>query len=176
MNLTRRTFCLAALTLPVAGCATRPSSPAEGNLPITLVTAFRGRTVGKGLFSVPITGLQRRFRADLVGSVRGNTLTIVEDFFFDDGEIDRLTWRFQRTGPGTWTGRREYTVGLAHVVENDREIRLDYTADVRSRGQITRLGFSDVIYRRADGVVINEAVVTKSSIPIGSVRFELRRA
>ncbi len=58
-------------------------------------------------------------------------------------------------GLGTWTGRREDTVGEATVTETGTEIRLEYVADVRSRGQVTRLGFADVIYRRAEGVVVN---------------------
>ncbi len=174
--LDRRHFALSSLALLSAGCATRPGSPAGNLRSITLVDAFRGRTVGRGLFRVPIAGVERRFRANLVGTLRGDRLTIVEDFFFDDGETDRLTWRFQRTGNASWTGRREDTVGEATVTETGREVRLDYVADVRSRGQVTRLGFSDVIYRRADGVVVNEAVVTKAGLPIGYVLFELRRA
>lgn len=171
----RRLLLLGVGSLALSGCAARPPSPAQATLPLTLVEAFQGRTIGKGLFRVPLTGLERRFTARLVGTRRGETLTVVEDFLFDDGETDRLTWRFRRTGPGTWSGQREDTVGSATVTENGREIRLEYTADVRSKGEVTRLGFADVIYRRADGVVINEAVVSKAGIPIGSVLFELRR-
>jgi hypothetical protein len=172
----RRSFFLGAGALGLGGCATRPASP-TGEVPaITLVDAFRGRTLGRGVFRVPIAGIERRFRATLNGTVRGPTLTVVEDFVFDDGEVDRLTWRFRRTGPSTWTGRREDTVGEASVVETGREVRLEYLADVRSRGEVTRLGFADAIYRRPDGVVINEAVVTRAGVPIGSVLFELRRA
>jgi hypothetical protein len=171
----RRAFVLGVAPLALAGCATRPPSPAGAGRPLTLVEAFRGRTVGQGVFRVPVTGLERRFRADLVGTLAGDTLTVVEDFFFEDGETDRLTWRFRRAGPGRWTGRREDTVGEAAVTEDGREIRLEYLADVRSRGRVTRLGFADVIYRRADGVIVNEAVVTLAGLPVGSVLFEIRR-
>jgi hypothetical protein len=160
----------------LSGCATRPPSSADGTSPITLVDAFRGRTVGVGLFSVPLTGLQRRFTAKLNGRVGPDSLTVVEDFLFDDGEVDRLTWRFRKLDEGRWSGQREDTVGLATVVETGREVRLEYVADVRSKGSITRLGFADVIYRRRDGVVINEAIVTRLGLPVGTVRFELRRA
>ena len=176
MDISRRSLLAATGSLFVGGCASRPSSPSGVPLkPISLVDAFRGKTVGTGIFRVPVIGLERRFKAGLVGTVRGNTLTVVEDFYFEDGEVDRLTWRFMRTGRNTWTGKREDTVGLAQVTEAGNEIRLEYTADVKSRGEVTRLGFSDVIYRRADGVVINEAVVTRSGLSIGSVIFELRR-
>jgi hypothetical protein len=179
IGLTRRSL-LIATPLVVAGCATVPPSPQGDIQSISLVDAFQGRTVGRGLFSVPIAGIERGFDARLNGTlrtVRGvETLTVVEDFFFDDGETDRLTWVFARTGPNSWTGVREDTVGSASVVETSGEVRLTYVADVESRGETTRLGFADVIYRRADGVVINEAVVTRFGLPVGSVLFELRPA
>ncbi|GAB5509453.1 MAG: DUF3833 domain-containing protein [Hyphomicrobiales bacterium] len=155
-----------------------PSAPGEPGASITLVEAFNGRAVGRGLFSVPIAGVERGFDAVLVGSlrrVRGvEIFTVVEDFIFDDGEVDRLTWVFTRTGRDSWTGVREDTVGTADVVESEDGVRLTYVADVRSRGEVTRLGFSDIIYRGADGRVINDAVVTKFGLPIGTVRFELQ--
>ncbi|MEM6712180.1 MAG: DUF3833 family protein [Pseudomonadota bacterium] len=179
MSLTRRALLVSAPFF-VAGCATRPPSPTPPTVPITLVDAFIGETVGRGLFSVPIAGIERGFDARLSGSlstVNGReTLTIVEDFFFDDGETDRLTWVFTRTGPNSWDGVREDTVGVATVVESGEEVRLDYVADVVSRGETTRLGFADVIFRRPDGLVINEAVVTRFGLPIGSVRFELSQS
>ena len=178
-HLSRRTV-LAAVPLLAVGCATVPPSPQGTVRQIGLVDAFEGRTVGRGLFSVPIAGIERGFDARLNGTLRTVngivTLTVVEDFIFDDGETDRLTWVFARTGPDTWSGVREDTVGTASVVEAGTEVRLAYVADVESRGETTRLGFADVIYRREDGVVVNEAVVTRFGLPVGSVVFTLRRA
>lgn len=161
--------------LSLAGCATRPASPDVAGARLTLAQAFSGRTTGVGVFTVPLTGLERRFTAELNGVVRGDRLTVTEDFTYDDGVKERLTWRFRRTGPTTWQGARDDTVGVAEVDERGSEIRLDYVADIKSKGEITRLGFSDVIFRRADGVVINNAIVTRHGLPIGTVHFELRR-
>lgn len=175
MILTRRSVLTFGAVLPVAACATVPPPPARA-LPITLVEAFRGRSLGAGVFRAPLAGIERRFTARLHGRLRGDTLTVVEDFVYDDGQEDRLTWVFTRTGEGTWDGRREDTVGTAKVVEDGREIRLTYLADFRSTSGVTRLGFADVIYRPAPGLVVNDAVVTRWGLPIGTVRFELRRA
>ncbi|MBV6656201.1 MAG: DUF3833 family protein [Devosiaceae bacterium] len=164
---------LAGSTL--AACATSPQAPIGNDQPITLVEAFRGERTGRGLFSVPLAGVERGFDARLVGTVGGNTLTVVEDFIFDDGEVQQLTWVFTRTGPFEWSGVRDDTVGTATVVETGTDIRLDYVADVVSRGETTRLGFSDIIYREPGNVIINEAVVTRFGIPIGTVRFEIRQ-
>ena len=173
--LSRRTALALLAGAPLAACATVPPDPAEPTLPLTLVEAFEGRTVGQGVFRAPLAGIERRFTADLNGRLSGDTLTVVEDFVYEDGQQDRLTWVFTRTGPGTWDGRREDTVGTARVTEDGRIIRLAYTADFRSTEGVTRLGFEDVIFRPAPDLVVNEAIVTRWGLPIGTVRFELRR-
>lgn len=173
MSLTRRTLILGSAA--PAGCARIPASPTGPRDPITLDAAFAGRAVGAGVFTVPLTGSERRFRARLDGRMQGDRLTVVEDFFYDDGEENRLTWVFDRAGPARWTGRREDTVGTAEVIEAGNEVRLSYLADFRSGEAVTRLGFEDVIYFGPDGRIINDAIVTRWGLPVARVRFEMIR-
>ncbi|MFN4130868.1 MAG: DUF3833 family protein [Paracoccaceae bacterium] len=172
--MNRRYFLLS--TLALGACASAPPSPKPPTQALTLDQAFVGRKRGAGLFRVWLTGQERRFTARLDGrlSQGGTRLTVVEDFVYDDGQKDRLTWVFDRAGAGRWTGRREDTVGLAEVVEENGEVRLRYTADFKSNAGVTRLGFEDVIYLRADGVIVNDAIVSRAGFPVGSVRFEIR--
>lgn len=175
----RRTVLLSLAALPLAACASTPTPPAEPGPPITLVSAFQGRTTGRGHFRVWLTGDERRFTARLNGTVTGRTgartLRVVEDFLYNDGQEDRLTWIFREDGPGRWTGTREDTVGEATVIEEAGRIRLSYTADFRSPSGVTRLGFEDILYARPDGTIINDAVVSRAGIPVASVRFLIRR-
>ena len=175
----RRTLLLGLAALPLAGCAATPAPPAQPGPPITLVSAFKGRTTGRGHFRIWLTGDERRFTARLNGTVTGRdgerTLTVVEDFLYDDGQKDRLTWVFRETGPGRWTGKREDTVGEATVVEEVGQIRLSYTADFKSPSGVNRLGFQDILYARNDGTIVNDAVVSKAGIAVASVRFLIRR-
>lgn len=170
----RRLFLFGALAL--GACSATPPSPAAPTLPLTLDQAFVGRKTGTGRFRVWLTGDERSFTARLNGklSMGGQRLTVVEDFAYDDGQKNRLTWVFNRSGTGQWRGRRDDTVGEAIVTEADGQIRLAYTADFQSLSGVTRLGFQDVIYKTAAGLVVNDAVVTRAGIPVGSVRFEIR--
>lgn len=172
MSVTRRSIILGSFGL--AACARMPDSPEDPLAPITLDTAFSGRAIGAGVFRVDLTGSERRFTARLNSRLRGDRLTIVEDFVYDDGEKNRLTWVFDRAGPGRWTGQREDTVGEAEAIETGSEIRLSYVADFRSGGEVIRLGFEDVIYFSSNGRVINDAIVTRLGIPVGRVRFEMQ--
>ena len=172
MSIKRRSLLLGSLAL--AACARVPASPVGPRAPITLDQAFSGRSTGTGVFRVDLTGAERRFTARLDSRLVGDRLTIVEDFHYDDGEENRLTWVFDRAGPGRWTGRREDTVGVATAIEAGDEIRLSYLADFRSGNDVTRLGFEDVIYFDPTGRVINDAIVTRFGIPVGRVRFEMQ--
>ncbi len=71
---------------------------------------FRGTTYADGRFSA-INGVRRDFKVVLTGRWNGRTLTLIEDFTYADGEKDRKTWRFAKTGEGRYTGRREDVVG-----------------------------------------------------------------
>lgn len=178
MQLTRRLFLAGAGTLGLAACSSTPAAPNGPTQPVTLVSAFEGKRMGKGLFRVWLTGAERRFTARLNGRVAGapgeRKLTVVEDFAFDDGQQDRLTWVFRETGPGRWTGKREDTVGAATVIEQDGTIRLSYTADFKSLTDTTRLGFSDLIYQQPDGTLVNDGIVTRKGVPVAAVRFVIR--
>ena len=176
----RRLFLLSGLTvagLALAGCAAGPSAP-KGVKPLTLVDAFGGRATGQGDFKVWLTGDERRFTAHLNGHVTGKAgarrLTVVEDFIYEDGDKNRLTWVFDETGAGRWRGKREDTVGYAEVIEADGVIRLTYTADFASPSGVNRLGFSDVIYDAGDRL-INDAIVTKWGLPVAGVQFVITR-
>jgi hypothetical protein len=172
----RRFFIFGGASLALAGCASTPMRPTGPQVPITLVSAFQGRSTGTGHFRVWLTGDERRFTARLNGTLsqRGNRLTVVEDFLYDDGQKDRLTWVFDRTAPGRWSGKREDTVGLAEVIEEDGVVRLTYTADFCSPSGVNRLGFADIIYGTPDGTIINDAVVSRGGFPVAAVRFVIR--
>jgi hypothetical protein len=175
----RRTLIFGLAALPLAACASTPAVPVDPGPPITLVSAFQGRRTGRGHFRIWLTGDERRFTARLVGTVTGSqgarTLSVVEDFVYDDGQLDRLTWVFREKGPGRWTGKREDTVGEAEVIEEDGQIHLSYTADFKSPSGVNRLGFEDLLYARPDGTVVNDAVVSKAGIAVASVQFLIRR-
>ena len=178
LPITRRLVLLGAGALGLAGCASTPAAPTAPIRPVTLVSAFQGRRDGTGHFRIWLTGAERRFTARLDGRVAGvagqRTLTVDEDFVYDDGQQDRLTWVFRETGPGRWSGKREDTVGEAAVIEEDGQIRLTYTADFKSLADTTRLGFADLIYQRPDGTLVNDGIVTRKGIPVAAVRFVIR--
>lgn len=168
---------LAAVVL-LASCANQPPLPRETAAETFVVEeALAGQSVARGEFRA-ITGATRGFTAYLNGAWDGRTLTLVEDFVFDDGERDRKTWRLERTADGEYVGTREDVVGQARGFQDGRAFRLEY--DVRlpnedgSPGRKVR--FRDVMVLTEGGDVLNRANVGLWGLRVARVELTIQRA
>ncbi len=166
----------AAALLVLAACATRPPLPRETSPDaFVLEEDLLGMTVARGEFRA-ITGTVRGFTATLNGSWDGRTMTLVEDFVFDDGERDRKTWVLERVGPGRYVGTREDVVGQAIGFQDGAAFRLEYDVRLPSengRGRVVR--FRDVIVNTADGRVLNRANVGWFGLRVARVELTMER-
>ncbi len=172
MVLISRILAALALMLSLSACAGAPSiTPPAGLPPFTLESFFVGQTVGRGAFVSPIAGVNRPLTVKTRGTLQGATLTLVEDFFYDDGERDRKTWRFTRVAPGIYEGRREDVLGVADVRQVGDTVQLNYSADIPNKkdGSVTRLTFADTLALVAPGKALNRATVSKFGVGIGTV-------
>ncbi|HCV89458.1 MAG TPA: DUF3833 domain-containing protein, partial [Alphaproteobacteria bacterium] len=93
----------AALTLGILGgisaCARRDVAVLSDRQPgLDLAEFFAGDSVAYGIFEDRFGNLRRQFRVNMTGTVEGDTLTLVEDFLYDDGERADRTWVIRRTG------------------------------------------------------------------------------
>ena len=134
-----------------------------------------GRTVAEGRFT-SISGVDRRFVANLNGRLEGDTLILVEDFIYDDGKMDQKTWRLRRTNDGDYVGTREDVVGTAHGFLDGNAFRLEYRVDIPTEGGGSRrVGFRDVLVELPNGKILNRANVGWWGIHVGEVELILVR-
>lgn len=174
-HFTRRFAAVAALSALASACATRPPPPAETAAPFQLERDLVGATTARGEFRA-ITGVRRPFTAQLNGTWDGQTLVLIEDFAFDDGERDRKTWRLTRVGPGRYTGTREDVVGEAIGFQDGNVFRLEYDVILPTEnGRGRKVRFRDVLALRGDGDVINNATVGWFGLRVGSVSLTIER-
>lgn len=160
----------------VAACATRPAQPASISAPIAIERDLAGRNVARGEFRA-ITGSNRGFTAELNGTWDGSTLTLVEDFLFDDGELDRKTWVLERQQNGEWRGSREDVVGYARGFQDGAVFRLEYDVLLPTEnGGQRRVRFRDVLALQGEGVIVNTATVGWFGFHVGSVTLTIERA
>ncbi len=170
------TSLLAVVTsLFVSACATRPPIPAEATSETFIIERdLVGVTVARGEFRT-ITGVRRAFTAQLDGAWDGQTLTLVEDFEFDDGERDQKTWRLTRIAPGEYVGRREDVVGEARGYQDGSVFRLEYDVLLPASSGQRKVRFRDVMAFGASGNVINNATVGWFGFHVGTVTLHIGR-
>lgn len=176
MKQSFRVIAIAAFALTAQACATRPPVPsASSATPFVAERDLVGASVARGEFRA-ITGVRRGFTAQLNGAWDGSTLTLVEDFVYDDGERDRKTWHLRRTGPGRFTGTREDVVGEAQGFQDGDVFRLEYDVILPSEnGRGRKVRFRDVLALRADGDILNNATVGWHGLRVGSVSLVIER-
>lgn len=160
----------------VSACATAPRFTGDqGQRSIVLERDFVGRSYAKGVFTNKVTGSQRGLTVVLDGRLGNGALTLREAFTYSDGEQDVKTWIFRKTGPGSYTGTREDVVGQASIRTEGNGVRLSYDVDLPTGAGPVRVHFEDVIERRADGAIVNRAIVSKLGAPIGDVDLVFSR-
>ncbi|WP_438752458.1 DUF3833 family protein [Pararhizobium sp. O133] len=138
-------------------------------------TFFRGKTTAVGSFSA-VNGVNRKFDVVLTGRSRGNTLTLREDFVYANGERDRKTWRFVRTGPTTYNGTREDVIGETTVRVDGNTVRFNYLVDLDPGPGRNMVHFFDKLVFSEDGkTVANTALVWKTIFPVARVRVDFKR-
>lgn len=168
---------LLATALVASGCATRPGIPEAAAPAARLVPEedLVGRLYGRGAFK-SITGSERAFDVTLDGTWDGQTLTLVEDFRYADGETDRKTWKLRKLADGTYEGGREDTIGKARGWIENGAYRMAYTMGIpKDDGGVRRVRFQDVLVEDARGAVLNRAKVSYFGFPVASVDLKMQR-
>lgn len=135
---------------------------------------FAGRTVADGRFSA-INGVSRAFKVRLTGTWNGKRLKLIEDFVYSDGERDRKTWHFTKTGKNTYSGTREDVRGVALVTVTGNTARFSYDVYLDGAARKNLVRFHDTMVLNADGTVLNTAYVTKYGFPVARTRVAFRR-
>lgn len=166
-------FAISGLAALTAACATKPTLPS-----VTPTANFEvsrdlvGSAVGRGRVT-SITGVDRSFTVHLDGRWDGptQTLTLIEDFFWDDGEQYRRTWQLSQRENGQWAGGREDTVGTAVGFHDGHVFRLNYKLRLAS-GMVVTL--RDVFVATPDGHVVNRATISKFGLRVGAVELDIR--
>lgn len=167
----RRILILGAALL-AAACSGKPSL---NDAPIStqefeLQEFFDGQTVAYGQFQDVFGTVRTRFRVEIDGTWDGQTLTLVEDFVYEDGSTEQRIWTLSQTGPEAWAGTAPGVLGQAMGLEDGDRFNWGYTIDLPTRdGDTMRVTFDDWMWQLADDRVLNIAYMSRFGVPLGEV-------
>jgi len=114
---------------------------------------------------------QRQFSVDLVGTwdeVK-KTLTLDEDFVFNDGEKSNRKWVITKVGDKQYTGKAGDVVGEATGVSHGNAFQWKYVLNVPYKGSTLALNIDDWLYLNDDDVLINRSIMYKYGFKVGEI-------
>ncbi|MEM6901787.1 MAG: DUF3833 domain-containing protein [Pseudomonadota bacterium] len=131
---------------------------------------FVGPMKAWGLFQDRSGTVRRQFTVDLNGEWDGETLTLTEDFAYDDGKTETRVWELKKLGPNRYTGTADSVVGPATVVTAGNAMNLRYTFALEVGDTTYHVDFDDWMFLQPDGQrLINRASVSKFGLRVGEV-------
>jgi hypothetical protein len=166
----KRLSILACLLL-LAACAGRPTldQPSMGGPDLVLEEYFDGSLVAFGQFQDRFGQVRRRFEVAIEGEWDGETLTLVEDFTYEDGSTERRVWELTKTGDATWTGTAPGVLGTATGEVRGDVFNWQYTIDLPVGDETLRASFDDWMWRLDDRRLLNRAYMSRFGVRIGEV-------
>ena len=158
--------------LLLEGCATISAE----DLPKTKQTLviedyFTGSSKAYGIVfdrsGVPL----RQFSVDLEGrwDPETKTLTLDEDFIFNDGEISQRKWVITKKGDKQYTGNASDVIGEASGSAHGNAFQWRYVLEVPYKGSTIALNIDDWLYLNEDNVLINRAAMYKFGFKVGEI-------
>lgn len=132
---------------------------------------FDGKTKAHGVFQDRFGKVRRTFTVDIDGVYNEDlqTLTLTEDFVYNDGETEQRIWTIKKTGEDTYSGTADKVVGEATGKSAGNAFNFKYKFDLPVEGDIWRVSFDDWMYLQDNGVLFNKATIRRFGIRLGDV-------
>jgi hypothetical protein len=129
---------------------------------------FSGELVAHGQFQSFSGQVRRRFVVDINGEVEGDTLTLTEDFVYDDGEEQTRVWTIKKQGD-KFVGTASDVIGEAVGESSGYTFHWEYDIDLPYKDGTIKVHFDDWMYQQNSRYLLNRARVTKFGVQVGEV-------
>ncbi len=162
-------YAYTALLIWLTGCSAELSDYQQSIPKFDLFEYFQGSTQAWGMVQDYSDKQTRRFEVIIQGKVSGDTLILVEDFIFDDGEKSQRTWTIRRTSEDQYIGVADDVVGEAIGQESGNALRWQYEFLLKTEDGDINLVFDDWLYRQDESKIFNITQIRKFGIEVGRV-------
>ena len=172
-------FFIFIFILFLSSCSKIDMKQFENNTPkLDLFSFFKGKTIAYGIFEDRFGNLKRQFRVNITGKIENNTLTLDEDFLYDDGEQANRIWKIKKITDKNkviYQGQADDIEGKASGSISGNTLNWSYDIYLNIKGSNIKVHFNDWIYKQSEDLAINRAYVSKFGINIGSVTLVFLR-
>jgi len=160
----------------LAGCAGPDVQQYRTQQPaLDLAAYFNGTTDAWGMFQKRGGTVLKRFHVVITGTSGEGTLTLDEQFRYDDGSSQRRVWHLTRAADGGWRGTADDVQGEARGELAGNALRWQYTLLLPIDGSTYAMRFDDWMFLMDDCTMLNRASMAKFGIELGQVTLMFRR-
>ena len=174
-----KVFFIFIFILLLSACSKIDMKQFENNTPkLDLFSFVEGKTIAYGIFEDRFGNLKRQFRVNITGKIENNTLTLDEDFLYDDGEQANRIWKIKKITDKNkviYQGQADDIEGKASGSISGNTLNWSYDIYLNIKGSNIKVHFNDWIYKQSEDLAINRAYVSKFGINIGSVTLVFLR-
>ena len=155
----------------LAGCMGQPSLEDEklSDIELNLEDFFEGRTVAYGQFQDVFGTVRRLFKVEIEGKWDGKTLTMVEDFVYEDQSTEQRIWVLEKTGGQTWVGRADGVYDQASGEERGNAFNWNYQFDLPTESGSMKVTFNDWMWQLTEDRLLNKAYISRFGVRLGEV-------
>ena len=146
-----------------------------GSPPLRLEDYFAGHSRAWGMFEDRFGNLQRQFEVEAEGSWDGQTLVLVEDFHYSDGQTEKRTWRIEKIDDVSYRSQADGMIGQAEGRIEANTLGWHYTFSLDVGQSTWRVRLDDWIVRLSDDVLVYRSKVSKFGVRLGQVTMVFLR-
>ncbi len=167
----RRLICAfsACLVLAISGCSSDLKEYQSSQPTFDLFGYFTGEVTAWGMVQDYSGKQTRRFEVDIVGTIDNDTLTLTEDFVFNDGEVDQRVWKITRFSDSEYQGVADDIIGVAKGREVGNALQWQYDFELKLEDSTVVVSFDDWLYRQDDKHVFNVTSINKFGVEVGRI-------
>lgn len=139
------------------------------------VAFFDGKLKAHGVIKSRSGLVIRTFNADINAYWRDGVGTLEEEFLFDDGEVQQRVWTLTPSGNGTYISTAGDVLGEGLLSFSGNSIFLDYVLTIPYGESSVDVRVDDRMYLVSENVLINESIMKKFGIRVGSISLVIIR-
>ncbi len=157
-------------SLLLTGCGSAQLEDHVNRKPLLhLEKFFQGKLSAHGVVKDFRGSVVRHFNADIYASWKDGVGTLVEDFVFDDGELQRRTWTLTPDGSGGYIGTAGDVIDQGAIRIAGNAMFLKYVLRIPFRSDTLDITVDDRMYLVNPSTLINESRLIKFGFEVGEI-------
>jgi len=142
---------------------------------LDLFRYFDGTLDGWGMFTDRSNKVMKRFSVVIKGTVKGDTLTLEEDFTYSDAARSKRVWTITRQDAHRYIGTAADVIGSARGEAHGNALRWTYVLALEVDGKTWHVDFDDWMYLQNESVMLNRSSMSKFGLGLGELTLAFRK-